>query len=259
MAQPPLRTASVDLQSFYAEERPDEENRASWVGMKRRMPAHSTSEHPRDHVLGGWKLIRNGPVLDDDLLADAEIAQVIKENAGRVQRSLDIRSPGGSPMGQRCPGELHLDFTGSAGQSFGVWNTGGVFLKVTGDANDYVGKGMNGGQIVAVAPPTSTFQSQENVIAGNTCLYGATGGEAGSVFLNGTVGERFGVRNAGCCAVIEGAGDHLGEWPGPGVVKGWLGWYMTNGVIVALGAVGRNVAAGMSGGILYLYQAEASR
>ena len=108
-------------------------------------------------------------------------------------------------------GRIELNFNGSAGQSFGVWNTSGVFLKVVGDCNDYVGKGMNGGRIVAVAPEASTFVAEENVIAGNTCLYGATGGE---VFLNGRVGERFGVRNAGCHAVVEGAGDHLGERPG---------------------------------------------
>lgn len=228
------KTSVVNLDFFYAEERPNEENRASWVGAKRKMPAHS-----------------NGPVLDDDILGDASVARVLEENAGRVQKSMEIRntdrSLGGRIAGTIAAkygdygfqGELHLDFTGSAGQSFGAWNTQGVFLKVVGDANDYVGKGMNGGRVVAVAPAESSFKSEENVIAGNTCLYGATGGE---VFLNGTVGERFGVRNAGCCAVVEGAGDHLGE-------------YMTNGVIVALGDVGRNVAAGMSGGILYLYQA----
>jgi len=226
------KTAAVNLESFYAQERPDEENRTSWVGVKRRMPAHS-----------------NGPVLDDEILADPEVAKVIEENDGKVKMSMDIRNTNRSLGGRLAgtiaarygdhgfKGELHLDFTGSAGQSFGVWNTGGVFLKVTGDCNDYVGKGMNGGRILAVAPESSSFASQENVIAGNTCLYGATGGE---VFFNGTVGERFGVRNAGCSAVVEGAGDHLGE-------------YMTNGVIVALGDVGRNVAAGMSGGILYLY------
>merc|ERR1719188_1587488 len=99
---------------------------------------------------------------------------------------------------------------------------------------------MSGGTIAVAPPPGSTFEASKNVIAGNTCLYGATGGD---VFLNGSVGERFGVRNAGCHAVIEGAGDHLGE-------------YMTNGVIVALGRVGRNVGAGMSGGLMYIYDPE---
>ena len=188
------KTAAVNLESFYAQERPDEENRTSWVGVKRRMPAHS-----------------NGPVLDDEILADPEVAKVIEENDGKVKMSMDIRNTNRSLGGRLAgtiaarygdhgfKGELHLDFTGSAGQSFGVWNTGGVFLKVTGDCNDYVGKGMNGGRILAVAPESSSFASQENVIAGNTCLYGATGGE---VFFNGTVGERFGVRNAGCSAVV---------------------------------------------------------
>merc|ERR1719323_248090 len=99
---------------------------------------------------------------------------------------------------------------------------------------------MNGGTITADPPDGSNFESQNNVIAGNTCLYGATGGQ---VFLSGRCGERFGVRNAGCEAVIEGAGDPLGE-------------YMTNGVIVSLGHVGRNIGAGMSGGLIYVYDPE---
>ncbi|CAK9093820.1 unnamed protein product [Durusdinium trenchii] len=229
------KTAAVDLSSFYAEERPNEEHRLSWVDVKRSSAAHS-----------------NGPVLDDDILEVSKVAKVIEENSGKVEMSMDIqntnRALGGRIAGTIASkygdhgfkGEIHLNFTGSAGQSFGAWNTSGVLLQVTGDCNDYVGKGMNGGTIVAIAPPESSFPSQENVIAGNTCLYGATGGE---VFFNGRVGERFGVRNAGCRAVIEGAGDHLGE-------------YMTNGVIVALGRVGRNVAAGMSGGLLYIYEGE---
>ncbi|CAJ1415503.1 unnamed protein product [Effrenium voratum] len=229
------KTAKVDLTSFYAEERPDEETRLAWVGAKRDTPAHS-----------------NGPVLDEEILAEEEVAKVIEENGGRAQLAMDIRnthrSVGGRIAGVIAArhgdygfqGEVHLNFAGSAGQSFGVWNTGGVFLKVTGDCNDYVGKGMNGGCIVAVKPEESSFAAQENVIAGNTCLYGATGGE---VFLSGRVGERFGVRNAGCRAVVEGAGDHLAE-------------YMTNGVIVALGRIGRNVGAGMSGGLLYIYEPE---
>merc|ERR1719191_1243996 len=96
---------------------------------------------------------------------------------------------------------------------------------------------MSGGSLVVSPPSGSTFDASKNVIAGNTCLYGATGGE---VYLNGRVGERFGVRNAGCEAVVEGSGDHLGE-------------YMTGGVIVALGRTGRNIGAGMSGGLIYLY------
>lgn len=190
--------------------------------------------------------------LDDDILADAEVAKMIESNSGVVEKEMEIsnvnRSVGGRIAGSIAAvhgdygfkGELKLNFKGAAGQSFGVFNTKGVHLRVSGECNDYVGKGMNGGSIVCLPPDGSTFESADNVIAGNTCLYGATGGE---IFLNGIVGERFGVRNAGCNAVIEGAGDHLGE-------------YMTNGVIVALGRIGRNVAAGLSGGLLYIYDPE---
>ena len=194
----------------------------------------------------------NGPVLDDEILSDREVSAVIESNGGSVVKEMSIqnvdRSVGGRIAGAIASkhgddgfkGEIKLSFVGSAGQSFGVWNTSGVHLRVEGDCNDYVGKGINGGTIVAIKPEDSSFSSEQNVIAGNTCLYGATGGQ---VFLSGRVGERFGIRNAGCEAVIEGSGDHLGE-------------YMTNGVIIALGTVGRNVGAGMSGGLLYIYDPE---
>ena len=183
-------------------------------------------------------------MLDDEILSDPAVSAVIESNSGSACKEMSIqnvsRSVGGRIAGviaskygdDGFKGEIELSFVGSAGQSFGVWNTSGVHLRVEGDCNDYVGKGINGGTIVAVQPQDSFFSSEHNVIAGNTCLYGATGGQ---VFLSGRVGERFGIRNAGCEAVIEGSGDHLGE-------------YMTNGVIVALGTVGRNVGAGMSGG-----------
>jgi len=127
-------------------------------------------------------------------------------------------------------------FTGVAGQSFGVWNARGLYLYLEGDANDYVGKGMNGGKVVVVPPADSAFESHRTAIVGNTCLYGATGGK---LFAAGTAGERFGVRNSGAHAVIEGAGDHCCE-------------YMTGGVVCVLGEVGVNFGAGMTGGFAYV-------
>jgi len=127
-------------------------------------------------------------------------------------------------------------FTGSAGQSFGAFLSKGVFFKLEGETNDYLGKGLSGGKIVVVAPKESTFKPEENIIAGNTSLYGATSGE---VYINGVVGERFCVRNSGAIAIVEGAGDHCCE-------------YMTGGRTVVLGPTGRNFAAGMSGGVAYV-------
>ncbi len=131
---------------------------------------------------------------------------------------------------------VHLTFNGSAGQSFGAFIPKGVTLEISGDANDYVGKGMSGGRIIVYPPEGSTFAAEENIIAGNTALYGAT---AGQLFLRGVAGERFAVRNSGVDAVVEGVGDHGCE-------------YMTGGRVVVLGTTGRNFAAGMSGGIAYV-------
>jgi len=229
------KTDTVDLSRFFAAAPPDEAERTAWVGVTRRGAAHC-----------------NGPVLDDEVLSFASVTKLIDGNSGAVEERLSItntdRSVGGRISGAIArkhgdygfKGALDLVFTGSTGQSFGVWNIQGVNLKVVGECNDYVGKGMSGGSIVVVPPSESTFDAEDNVIAGNTCLYGATGGK---VFLRGRAGERFGVRNGGCRTVVEGTGDHLGE-------------YMTNGVVVALGRVGRNVGAGMSGGLIYVYDPE---
>ena len=127
-------------------------------------------------------------------------------------------------------------FKGSAGQSFGAFLSKGIYFELEGEANDYVGKGLSGGTIVVKTPKGSTFESEKNIIAGNTLLYGATSGD---VYINGVVGERFCVRNSGAKAVVEGAGDHCCE-------------YMTGGVTVVLGTTGRNFAAGMSGGVAYV-------
>jgi glutamate synthase domain-containing protein 2/glutamate synthase domain-containing protein 1/glutamate synthase domain-containing protein 3 len=135
---------------------------------------------------------------------------------------------------------IQLSFVGSAGQSFGAFLHKGIVMTLEGDANDYLGKGISGGRIVAYPPRESDFPAHENIIAGNTLLYGATGGE---VFLRGVVGERFAVRNSGAKAVVEGTGDHGCE-------------YMTGGVVVVLGKTGRNFAAGMSGGVAYVWDVD---
>jgi len=137
-------------------------------------------------------------------------------------------------------GTLSVDFNGSAGQSFGAFLAKGVTFRLNGDANDYLGKGLSGGKIVVVPPKGSTFKPEENIIIGNTVLYGATAGE---VYVRGVAGERFCVRNSGALAVIEGTGDHCAE-------------YMTGGYLVVLGKVGRNFGAGMSGGIAYVYDVD---
>ena len=136
-------------------------------------------------------------------------------------------------------GTINIKFKGSAGQSFGAFAVKGVSLRLEGEANDYFGKGLSGGRI-SILPPAridADFRAEDNIIAGNTGLYGATSGE---LYVNGRVGERFGVRNSGAIAVIEGAGDHCCE-------------YMTGGRVVVLGKTGRNFAAGMSGGVAYVY------
>jgi glutamate synthase domain-containing protein 3 len=130
-----------------------------------------------------------------------------------------------------------VNFEGSAGQSFGAFLARGVTLSLEGDTNDYAGKGLSGGKIAIFPPRGSTFKPEENILIGNTVLYGATSGEA---YFSGVAGERFAVRNSGATAVVEGVGDHACE-------------YMTNGTVVVLGQTGRNFAAGMSGGIAYVF------
>jgi glutamate synthase (NADPH/NADH) large chain len=135
---------------------------------------------------------------------------------------------------------IHINFQGSAGQSFGAFLAHGVTLELEGDSNDYVGKGLSGGRIIVYPSKAAIFKAEENILVGNVCLYGATMGEA---FLRGRAAERFAVRNSGAYAVIEGVGDHGCE-------------YMTGGRVVILGSTGRNFAAGMSGGIAYVLDEE---
>jgi glutamate synthase domain-containing protein 3 len=130
---------------------------------------------------------------------------------------------------------IHLD--GSAGQSMGAFLAKGVTVTLEGEANDYVGKGLSGGRLVVYPPRRSSFAPEKNILIGNVALYGATSGEA---FFNGVAGERFAVRNSGATAVVEGVGDHGCE-------------YMTKGLVLVLGACGRNFAAGMNGGVAYVF------
>jgi glutamate synthase (ferredoxin) len=195
----------------------------------------------------------NGDVLDDRLLADAEVACAI-ENQGVVSKDVTLvntdRTVGARIAGviaqkygnDGFEGAISLNFKGSAGQSFGAFNLPGMTLTLEGETNDYVGKGMYGGEIVIVPPSEAGYDPAENAIVGNTCLYGATGG---ALYANGRAGERFAVRNSLGKAVIEGAGDHCCE-------------YMTGGVVVVLGSVGRNVGAGMTGGLAYFLDEDGS-
>ncbi len=191
----------------------------------------------------------NGPILLDELLTDPALQQAVDQHGSmtvdleiaNTDRSVGARLAGliAARHGNRgFGGQLQLRFRGCAGQSFGAFCIQGLDMVLHGEANDYVGKGMNGGRLVIVPPRASSLQAGNHVILGNTCLYGATGGQ---LFAHGRAGERFGVRNSGAQAVVEGAGDHCCE-------------YMTGGVIVVLGPTGRNVAAGMTGGVAYLLQ-----
>jgi glutamate synthase (ferredoxin) len=188
----------------------------------------------------------NGPILEDRLLADPEVLAAI-ETHGHVSRTLAIvntdRSVCARLAGELAgrygnsgfAGSLDLRFEGAAGQSFGALLLQGMQVRLVGDANDYVGKGMNGGRIVVV-PAAGGIDPGSQVILGNTCLYGATGGE---LYALGRAGERFAVRNSGAESVVEGSGDHCCE-------------YMTGGIVVILGSTGRNVGAGMTGGVAFV-------
>ncbi|MEB3357861.1 MAG: glutamate synthase-related protein [Synechococcales bacterium] len=188
----------------------------------------------------------NGPILDDQILQDPAIQEAIAHQ-GSVEKTVAIlntdRTVGTRVAGAIAQqygntgfeGQITLNFKGSAGQSFGAFNLPGMTLRLEGEANDYVGKGMHGGEIIIKPLPEATYDSAQNVIVGNTCLYGATGGV---LYANGQAGERFAVRNSKGQAVIEGAGDHCCE-------------YMTGGVVVVLGRAGRNIGAGMTGGLAY--------
>lgn len=179
-------------------------------------------EDARPALEGKQDLLLSYPIVNTDRSVGAMLSGVIAQQYGEIglpEQALKIR------------------FKGSAGQSFGAFLVHGVEFRLEGDTNDYLGKGLSGGRIVVVPPVRADFKPEENIIAGNTLLYGATSGE---VYLNGRAGERFCVRNSGAVAVVEGVGDHCCE-------------YMTGGRVVVLGSTGRNFAAGMSGGVAYVW------
>jgi len=178
-------------------------------------------DHAREAIEGGEPVVIKLPIRN------------VHRTVGAMLSGEIARRHGSAGL---ADGTIHFQFTGSAGQSFGAFLAHGVTLELEGDANDYVGKGLSGGKLIVYPPRASTFLPEENIVIGNVALYGATSGEA---FLNGVAGERFAVRNSGATAVVEGLGDHGCE-------------YMTNGLVVVLGKVGRNFAAGMSGGIAFV-------
>lgn len=190
--------------------------------------------------------------LDREVIAHPDVKKVIELNTGETTVDFKIkntdRSVGGYLVGEiarahgnkNFKGVINVNFRGSAGQSFAPFILPNLKVRLTGEANDYVGKGMHGGQIVIVPDENAGFVAASSSIVGNACLYGATGGD---FHANGRAGERFCVRNSGAYAVVEGTGDHCCE-------------YMTGGVVVVLGTVGRNVGAGMTGGIGYFYDEE---
>ena len=198
----------------------------------------------------GWSLTQDhglDKALDNDLIAasadalDSKSAVRIEREVINVNRTVGAMLSGEVAKRYGHAGlpdnTINVSLTGVAGQSFGAWLAHGVTLDLTGDANDYVGKGLSGGRVIVRQPGHVKREPTENIIVGNTVLYGAIAGEA---FFNGVAGERFAVRNSGAVAVVEGTGDHGCE-------------YMTGGVVCVLGLTGRNFAAGMSGGIAYVY------
>jgi glutamate synthase domain-containing protein 3 len=198
---------------------------------RRTQPPPPVLDDALDHVL----LERARPVVEGGerhVRIDTGIRNVNRCVGGMLSsRIAELHGAEGLP-----PDSVEVHFTGSAGQSFGGWLAPGVSFTLHGDANDYTGKGLSGGTLAVLPPDGVTFAAEENVIIGNTVLYGATSGRA---FFRGMAGERFAVRNSGASAVIEGVGDHGCE-------------YMTGGRVVVLGPTGRNFAAGMSGGIAYV-------
>ena len=213
-------------------------------------PLLSPAEKPHENV-GVYCSIAQDHGLEDAL--DQKLLELCKgalDNGDPVDIELPIintnRTVGtilsneiAKSHGKDClpDGTININFNGSAGQSFGAFLASGVTLELEGDANDYVGKGLSGGRVIIYPPRNSTFEAEENIIVGNVVLYGATSGEA---YFRGRAAERFCVRNSGAHTVIEGVGDHGCE-------------YMTGGRVVILGPTGRNFAAGMSGGIAYVY------
>ena len=191
--------------------------------------------HEISNVLDTQLITRSHPAIENGMPVELDFAIKNTDRSVGAMLSGKIAKKYGAAGLQ--DNTIRCRFKGSAGQSFGSFLINGVTFILEGDTNDYVGKGLSGGRIIIVPPTGSTFVPEDNIIAGNTLLYGATSGE---VYINGEVGERFCVRNSGATAVVEGVGDHCCE-------------YMTGGRAVILGPTGRNFAAGMSGGIAYVW------
>ena len=220
------KAAGLDLSSVLAE--PDV---APEMGRRQSRLQDHGLEKALDHAF----MAACAPALDSGTPVSVELPIAnVDRTVGTLLGSEISKRFGGAGLPEDT---ISLTFTGSAGQSFGAFVPRGMTMRLWGDANDYFGKGLSGGRLVVRPPADSPFVAEEQIIAGNVILYGATAGE---VFIRGQVGERFCVRNSGATAVVEGVGDHGCE-------------YMTGGLVVVLGPTGRNFAAGMSGGVAYLY------
>jgi len=224
------KAGGLDLEPLLAEPEPGPPTDRRW----RRLQDHGLDKALDQQFLGAC-----APAIErgEPVSLSLPITNVDR-TVGTLLGSMISRRHGGTGLPE---GTIDLTFRGSAGQSFGAFVPRGVTMRLIGDANDYLAKGLSGGRIVVVPPEDSPFAAEEQVIAGNVILYGATAGE---VLLRGQVGERFCVRNSGATAVVEGVGDHACE-------------YMTGGRVVILGPTGRNVGAGMSGGVAFVYDPEA--
>jgi len=194
-----------------------------------------SQDHELDKALDNKLIALSEPALNDGSKVDAELPIVNTNRVVGAMLSNQVIKRAGSQM--LADDTIHFKFNGSAGQSFGCWLAKGITLELEGDANDYLGKGLSGGRLIVYPPKESKFLAEENVLLGNVALYGATSGEC---YFRGVAAERFCVRNSGATAVVEGVGDHGCE-------------YMTGGRVVILGETGRNFAAGMSGGIAYVW------
>lgn len=192
-------------------------------------------DHGLDKALDNQLIELARPALTDGQKVNIELPVVNINRVVGTMLSNEVAKRWGEDM--LPDGTINIKLNGSAGQSLGAWLAKGITITVEGDCNDFVGKGLSGGRIIVYPPKNSTFKAEENIIAGNVNLYGATGGEA---FFRGIVAERFAVRNSGATAVVEGIGDHGCE-------------YMTGGRVVVLGKTGRNFGAGMSGGVAYVW------
>jgi glutamate synthase (NADPH/NADH) large chain len=199
-----------------------------------------TQDHGLDQALDNTLIELAEPALErgESVVIDLPIRNVNRTVGTMLGYEL-TRRYGGAGLPDDT---ITVNFNGSAGQSFGCFMPSGITFRLVGDANDYTGKGLSGGHIVIRPPADSPFAAEDNIIAGNVILYGATSGE---LFLRGVVGERFCVRNSGAIAVVEGVGDHACE-------------YMTGGRAIILGPTGRNFGAGMSGGVASVYDADDS-